>query len=68
MTLARLDRVPFAGVVSEPASPLGQIGAVLRMARSVAGVDQAKAAFGQQAECLGVVVHKGRLWRGSDDL
>src|SRR5471032_1130438 len=60
MALARLDGMPLAGVVLEPASPLDQIGAVLGVACPVLGLDESKAVLGQQAERLGVVVHEGQ--------
>ena len=39
MTVARIDGVAVPGPILEPASPLGQVGAVLGMASPVLGLD-----------------------------
>ena len=51
MPVARLDRVPLAGTILEPAPPLGQVRAMLGMASSV-GLDHPEAWFDRRQEQL----------------
>ena len=64
MVIASFDRVPLAGLVVEPSSPLGEVRAVLGMAGVV--LDEPEAPLRLKAEGLGVVLHRVRVERGSD--
>jgi hypothetical protein len=65
MPIASLHRVPLAGSVLPPPTPFRDVGAVLGVPGLV--LDEPEASLREQAERLGVVVHRARLGRGSDD-
>src|ERR1035441_315241 len=66
VTVTRLDRVPLAGPVLEPPTPLGHIGTVLGVAGPVLGLDHPEAMLRKEGEGLAVVLHSARVGRGSD--
>jgi len=48
--VARLDRVPLAGSVLEPTTPLRDVRAALSMAGPTLGLDHPKASLGEEVE------------------
>ncbi len=53
----RLDGVPLAHTVLEPASPLGGVRTVLGMSGAVLSLDHPEAVTGVEGEAVGVVIH-----------
>ena len=64
MTVTGFDRVPLAGSIFEPTSPLWQVGAVLAMSSPVAGLDHPKALARETREGLRMVGELGHRCQG----